>query len=1414
MSNNPFPGLRPFKQDETSLFFGRDGQSDKLLERLQASRFLALVGVSGSGKSSLIRAGLLPKLDGGLMSAVQSDWRVAVFRPGNNPISNMARALVTDAELGGDSGYEDIETALAETTLRRGNLGLLELIKEAKRKVRENGQPFLGPKENVLIVVDQFEEIFRIIEQYEDLVRVKQLSGENSTADTTTVTDDLKGHPREEASAFVKLLLESTEKNQETYAENVYIIVTMRSDYLGDTAQFLGMPERINEGQYLIPRMDRKERRKAIEGPIAVRGGSITEPLVNQLLNDAGEDPGKLPILQHALMRMWDLAEKAPQNGGLNLDHYKQIETLDGALSQHANEAFKELSEEHRKLASKIFKCLTEKSLANRETRRPMKIADICDVVGAQEKDVKTVVDCFRKNGRWFLMPSVEEKKKLERDTLIDISHESLISGWDKLREWVNEEAESARVYKRLADTAILKEVGEEEFYRGAALEVALEWRDDNTPNEAWARRYHPEYDKAIAFLNDSLADTQRREKAEKYRVAKELRRRRTYNIILGVLTVVIAGLGLFTYAFQRQRVAIETKLKDDALAERTKAQAAEQFARIAENHAVEEQKRAQDAADKLQISYDKEKALLQAANAAKATAIAERDKARRLQAENQEQATIYGYFKTASDNLAAGRREAAVESWREALHHFEAKEKKPLSAPERKENKTNRISTHINIADVYRNSTDSDDNQLAVKEYDEALALMDDTDNNLAAATLLNAGSVWAKSKNEEQGVEAAGYYEDAATIFSKSGKKTDAVKAWITAGKILAKFPGSNSDERAKKDFSEALKVHGNDKKLIAATNGDIGESYLNLLEEQATADDTDEGKSETDDSPNRENRNAAAIRQNRAAAEEKLREAGAEYFLNSAKAYESLNDLENAAEMQKQRGAILGGSTSYTLLNEADEAFQEAAALYGRAGKASKQREVLFEAGRLFADSRSGAGERLAEKTFESILKISNKDEQEKAAALKEIAQSYASSAHPDNKRKAVDYLHKSAVIYKMLDKKEEQVAVLISAGNILRAFKDETSKAVIDALDLEVIRVYLGDLPRQAKTFNRLGDSYASSDEPAQQEKALQFYRQATEVAREAGDKRQQVDSLLDAGRILVEGDTEDDAKRSFDEAVKVYEGNVREQAATLSSIGMIYATKEPAPGRELALEYFDRAIALARKNNHKAAEVDAILTKAKGINRLDDDEHPAEVTELYRQAIDVYNNDPVNQIETAIKIGRTVAGVSRDTEKLELAKPYFDKAVAVATNQPDKKILAGAHLEIGQVYALRDRKKALEHLNIALTIYEAEGDLYGQAMALYRIATATGKNEEYVNRGLTLFTQVLPKLEASGNQKELADALYAMAALYRRRKDYEETLNYYNRALAIYEKLPDQTARAANTRSLIRSLLRQLEKSPR
>ena len=224
---NPFPGLRPFDSHEAHLFFCRHGQSDELLRRLDENRFVAVVGTSGSGKSSLVRAGLLPSLYGGLLRPAGSAWRVAVFRPGADPIGNLGRALSAPGILPREDDEDPQTVTLTEAVLRRGALGLAQTVVEAR----------LPAGENLLVVVDQFEEIFRFRRTSEH---------------------------RDDAAAFVKLLIEATRQHQVP----IYVILTMRSDYLGDCAQFRDLPEAINRGQYLIPRMTRDERRMAITGPV------------------------------------------------------------------------------------------------------------------------------------------------------------------------------------------------------------------------------------------------------------------------------------------------------------------------------------------------------------------------------------------------------------------------------------------------------------------------------------------------------------------------------------------------------------------------------------------------------------------------------------------------------------------------------------------------------------------------------------------------------------------------------------------------------------------------------------------------------------------------------------------------------------------------------------------------------------------------------------------------------------------------------------------------------------------------------------------------------------------------------------------------------------------------------------------
>lgn len=670
---NPFPGLRPFEFDEHELFFGREEQYEQMIAKLSEMRFLAVVGTSGSGKSSLVKAGLLPALYGGMMSA-GSNWRVALLRPKEDPIRELALALnhrrvfgdrskengsslfkmteaidwpnlcarlsdeakehspnpservlevlpqekrevilsvargadvderksefvqtfnevlkdrnlyqarnfervlikgdaemllnrgrnnLSDSEIERfnrlilEAAYPqviakngEIQTQITEVTLRRGDLGLVEAAREAK----------MSAGENLLVVVDQFEELFRY-------ARISEV------------------RPRgNQAAAFVKLLLAA--KGQREIP--IYVVLTMRSDYLGDCAAFWDLPEAINDGQYLIPRLTRDQRREAIRGPIQVRGAEITPKLVNQLLNDMGDNPDQLPILQHALMRTWDNWEKDKrENEPISTRHYEAIGTMAEALSRHADEAFVDLkTERNQDIAEKLFKCLTEKGASNRETRRPTELKDICAITEREIKEVVGVIDVFRQEDRSFLIPPA--RKSLKEETSIDISHESLIRNWTKLKVWVEEEARSANTYRRLVETAKLHAEGGAGLLTGLEVDYAMKWLERERPNESWASRYHCDlevkgqseaisdtagrmrdkeiFEGAMAFLEESRIEHEKAVKAKESMRRKEIRQaqiRKFAAILTAAFIVLMMAAGVIFWQWRDVRKANKIK--------------------------------------------------------------------------------------------------------------------------------------------------------------------------------------------------------------------------------------------------------------------------------------------------------------------------------------------------------------------------------------------------------------------------------------------------------------------------------------------------------------------------------------------------------------------------------------------------------------------------------------------------------------------------------------------------------------------------------------------------------------------------------------------------------------------------------------------------------------------------------------
>ncbi len=484
---NPFVGLRAFEENEDYLFFGRSAEINDLLKKFAASRFLAVIGSSGSGKSSLVKSGLLPAVYSGFLS-VGTNWRVITFRPGNDPIGNMSKELAREGVL-----YEDVAASripyqpIIESTLRRSGGGLIQAYRQAH----------LAPTENLLVVIDQFEELFRF-SRYE------------------AEANDGKS----DALNFVNLLLTATQ--QQDFP--VYVLLTMRSDFLGDCAQFRGLPEAINAGQYLVPRMTREEIREAITGPVAVSGAQIAPRLVTRVLNDIGNNLDQLPILQHAMMRTWDNWYRKKQPAvPIDIADYEQIGTMDKALSQHAEEAFAELkTEKQQHTCELMFKALTDKAADVRGTRRPTSVEDLSVLSNAGAEQVIDIVEVFRKPGRTFLMPPPDVP--LTEKSIIDISHESIMRVWERLSKWTDEEAMNAEVYLRLSAAAQLYEQGKTDLWRNPELDIGLKWYKTNQPTALWAERYDNNFAKAKAFLFKSEEEAIALQKA-KERAARNRRR-------------------------------------------------------------------------------------------------------------------------------------------------------------------------------------------------------------------------------------------------------------------------------------------------------------------------------------------------------------------------------------------------------------------------------------------------------------------------------------------------------------------------------------------------------------------------------------------------------------------------------------------------------------------------------------------------------------------------------------------------------------------------------------------------------------------------------------------------------------------------------------------------------------------------
>lgn len=516
----PYTGLRSFTEEESLYFKGRDEHIDEATKLLEKNKFLMLTGASGEGKSSLVYAGIVPNARAGFLKATYTQWCVADFRPERSPFKNLCAAISTQLEVS--------DVGIVESELSHGFSSLIEFYKNSIRYNDTESNEWLNANEeekaalkrraaNLIIIADQFEEFFTNPENYRS------------------------GKPSKESNLVVNILLETARIALEERLP-IYIIFTMRSDYIGQCAAFRGLPESIGFSQFFVPRLNRNELLDVVEEPAVLSGNRISRRLTDRLVHDIVEGIDQLPLLQHTLNQIWVAANDGKDEmdllhyamvGGLSVDELpdedkiifnkwfndlpKNIQAcynepkLQNVLDSHANKLFETANEYYKEkngetisievknsIIKTAFTCLT-KIDQSRAVRNRMTLREIHKIINRPDitlNMVKGVLNLFREPGNTLVRPFITEdvdSSKLTDDDILDITHESLIRNWELLKEWANEEFEHLTTYQDFYQQ--VSRWKENNKSSGFLLPIGTlihfeDWAINLNPNPYWINRY------------------------------------------------------------------------------------------------------------------------------------------------------------------------------------------------------------------------------------------------------------------------------------------------------------------------------------------------------------------------------------------------------------------------------------------------------------------------------------------------------------------------------------------------------------------------------------------------------------------------------------------------------------------------------------------------------------------------------------------------------------------------------------------------------------------------------------------------------------------------------------------------------------------------------------------------------------
>ncbi|MFN2590052.1 MAG: AAA family ATPase [Actinomycetota bacterium] len=500
MVANPYKGLRAFEEGDAPDFFGREELTAQLAQRLAQTRFLAVVGPSGSGKSSVVRAGLIPALRRGAVEG-SAEWPIVEVFPGARPLDELGAALLRVARNNPPGTLMD--------ELERDDHGLLRAIKR-----------ILPPdRSELVLVIDQFEEVFTLVE--DEAVRTHFLESLEAA-----VTDP---HSR------------------------LRVVITLRADFYDRPLLYRGFAELLRSRVEAVVPLSPEELERVIAEPARRVDVRLEPGLVSQMLTDVASEPGALPLLEYALTELFERRD----GNVLTLEAYRAIGGVSGALGRRAEELFADLDQTGQEAAQQVFMRLVALGEGTEDTRRPVPRAELLSL-DVEQQGILRMIDAF---GAARLI-SFDRDSRSGTPT-VEVAHEALLTAWGRLRRWIDEAREDLRTERRLAAAAReWEDTGRDPSFLavGSRLEQFEAWQRDagisTTPEER-------EFLEASAAERDRRRQEEdAREEHERALERRSVTRLRALVAVLAVAALVAGGLMAFAFR-QRGRAERESRVAE-----------------------------------------------------------------------------------------------------------------------------------------------------------------------------------------------------------------------------------------------------------------------------------------------------------------------------------------------------------------------------------------------------------------------------------------------------------------------------------------------------------------------------------------------------------------------------------------------------------------------------------------------------------------------------------------------------------------------------------------------------------------------------------------------------------------------------------------------------------------------------------